>query len=138
MRNYFTYSTIAALALLAGCQTMSPQPKLAADEPLPPPNPAYAGEMAKFNAQFPNDKAMKYEDISINYNNNLKLDEKGNCHSLSIHPVIVVLQLDAQGKVTNTTADVKNAKADCFRQLYASAQFPPPPFAPYRKPIKLK
>jgi hypothetical protein len=137
MRHHLTIGTIAAAALLAGCQTMSTQAPQA-DEPLPPPNPAYAGEMAKFNAQFPNDKAMKYEDISINYNNNLKLDEKGNCHGMSIHPVIVVLQLDAQGKVVNTTADVKNAKAECFRQLYASAQFPPPPFAPYRKPIKLK
>jgi hypothetical protein len=137
MRNYLTLSTIGALALLAGCQTMSPQQQQA-NEPPPPANPAYAGEMAKFNAQFPNPKATKYEDISINYNNNLKLDEKGNCHDLSKYPVIVVLVLDAQGKVTNTTADVQNAKADCFRQTYASAQFPPPPFAPYRKPIKLR
>lgn len=137
MRHYLILSAIGAMALLAGCQTMSTQPSQA-NEPTPPANPAYAGEMAKFNAQFPNDKAMKYENISINYNNNLKLDEKGNCHGLSKYPVIVVLLLDAQGKVTGSTADVQNAKADCFRQSYASAQFPPPPFAPYRKPIKLK
>lgn len=136
MRNYLTLSAIGALALLAGCQTMSPQQQ--ANEPPPPANPAYAGEMAKFNAQFPNDKASKYEDVSINYNNNLRLDEKGNCHGLSKYPVIVVLLLDAQGKVTSSTADVQNAKADCFRQSYATAQFPPPPFTPYRKPIKLK
>ncbi|MFA9218356.1 MAG: hypothetical protein ACEQSK_14810 [Sphingomonadaceae bacterium] len=136
MRTTTPLALLAALMLLAGCQTMTPQP--AADEPAPPPNPAFAAEMNKFNAQFPNDKATRYEDVSINYNNNLKLDEKGNCHALSRHPVIIILLLDAQGKVTSTTADVQNTKADCFRQAYASAQFPPPPFAPYRKPIKLK
>jgi hypothetical protein len=136
MRLMFKFGALSALVLAAGCQTMSQQAQQ--DEAPPPANPAYTGEMAKFNAQFPNDKATRYEDVSINYNNNLKLDEKGDCHGLSKYPVIVVLQLDAQGKVVGTTADVQNAKAECFRKLYASAQFPAPPFAPYRKPIRLK
>ena len=42
------------------------------------------------------------------------------------------------GKVTGTTTDVEGKKAECFRQAYALAQLPPPPFAPYQKPIRLR
>jgi hypothetical protein len=126
----------AAMLLAAGCQTMGAKPD--DNEPQPPSNPAFAGEMNKFNAQFPNEQASKYEEISINYNNANKLDEKGDCHGLSKYPVIVVLVLDANGKVTSSTADVQNKKAECFQKAYATAQFPAPPFAPYRKPIRLK
>jgi hypothetical protein len=144
MRNHTLYlnyqlslklSTLCAALAITGCQSMSTPRQ---DEPAPPQNPAFAGEISKFNAQFPNDKATKYEELSINYNNEKKLDEQGNCHALSIHPVIVILLLDASGKVVGSTADVANGKAECFRKLYATAQFPAPPFAPYRKPIRLK
>jgi hypothetical protein len=33
---------------------------------------------------------------------------------------------------------VENAKAACFRNTYASVQFPKPPIAPYRKAILLR
>jgi hypothetical protein len=125
----------ALMVLAAGCSTMGGPP---ANEPPPAVNPNFATEMNKFNAQFPNDKATKYEEISLNYNNAQKLDERGNCHDLSKYPVVIVLTLDAQGKVTRSTTDVQGKKADCFRQAYASAQLPPPPFAPYLKPIRLR
>lgn len=125
----------AAMLVAAGCSTLGGPPK---DEPAPPANPAFAGEMAKFNAQFPNDKATRYEEAALNYNNAQKLDEKGNCHGKSSYPVVIVLTLDAAGKVLRSTTDIDNKKAECFRQAYASAQFPPPPFAPYQKPLKLR
>jgi len=125
----------AALLLVSGCASMH---HAASDEVPPPANPDFAGAMAKFNAQFPNDMASRYEEVSINYNNNLKLDEKGNCHERSKYPVVIVLTLDASGKVVGSTTDVMNAKAECFRQAYAAAQLPPPPFAPYQKPIRLR
>jgi len=127
----------AVMMIATGCSTMGGS-SWQADEPPPPANPGFAAEMNKFNAQFPNDKASKYEDISLNYNNAQKLDERGNCHDLSKHPVVIVLTLDAAGKVTRTTTDVEGKKAECFRQAYASAQLPPPPFAPYQKPIRLR
>jgi len=133
-------NTIAAGAVLlaaAGCSTMGGNSSQA-NEPPPPTNPGFASEMAKFNAQFPNERASKYEDISLNFNNSNKLDERGHCHDLSKYPVIIVLTLDAQGKVTRTTTDVENRKAACFREAYASVQLPPPPFAPYQKPIRLR
>lgn len=108
------------------------------DEPPPPANPNFAAEMNKFNAQFPNDKATKYEEVSLNYNNAKKLDERGNCHDITKHPVVIILTLDASGKVTNSTTDVQGKKAECFRQAYAGVQLPPPPFAPYQKPIRLR
>jgi hypothetical protein len=125
----------AVMMIAAGCSTMGGPPK---DEAPPPANPAFAGEMAKFNAQFPNDKATKYEEISINYNKAQKLDERGNCHDMSKYPVVIILTLDASGKVVRSTTDVENSKAECFRQAYASVQLPPPPFAPYVKPIRLR
>jgi hypothetical protein len=125
----------ALMIAAAGCSTMGGPPK---DEAPPPANPAFAGEMAKFNAQFPNDKASKYEEISINYNKAQKLDERGNCHDMSKYPVVIVLTLDASGKVVRSTTDVENSKAECFRQAYASVQLPAPPFAPYVKPIRLR
>jgi len=124
---------IGVMLLAAGCQTMAPK-----DEAPPPPNPAFAGEMNKFNAQFPNEKATRYEEVSIRHNNEKKLDEKGNCHDKSKYPVTIVLVLDASGKVTDSMTDVDNGKAACFRDAYAGAQFPPPPMAPYRKAIKLR
>lgn len=127
----------AVLLLAAGCSTMGGQGP-ASNEAPPPANPAFAGEMARFNAQFPNDKASKYEEVSINFNNTNKLDERGNCHDKSKYPVVIVLTLDASGRVTRSTTDVENSKAACFREAYASAQLPPPPFAPYLKPIKLR
>ncbi|NRR33043.1 hypothetical protein HSX11_23000 [Oxalobacteraceae bacterium] len=132
----FKLSALCAVALATGCATTSSTSQQ--DEAPPPANPVFVGEMAKFNAQFPNDKAMKYEDISLAFNNEQKLDEKGNCHDLSKYPVTIILVLDANGKVSSATTDVKNKKADCFLQSYASAQFPKPPSAPYRKPIRLK
>ncbi|HEX5342464.1 MAG TPA: hypothetical protein VFX55_08225 [Duganella sp.] len=130
-------AAVAALAMAAGCSTMGGS-SWQQDEPPPPANPNFAAEMNKFNAQFPNEKASKYEDISLNYNNAKKLDERGNCHDISKHPVVIVLTLDATGKVVRTTTDVEGKKAECFRQAYASAQLPPPPFAPYQKPIRLR
>nr|WP_315259317.1 hypothetical protein [uncultured Duganella sp.] len=108
------------------------------NEPPPPANPNFAAEMNKFNAQFPNDKATKYEEVSLNYNNAKKLDERGNCHDITKHPVVIILTLDASGKVTNSTTDVQGKKAECFREAYAGVQLPPPPFAPYQKPIRLR
>jgi hypothetical protein len=128
----------AAVAILAGCQTNPSQGGAADNEPPPAANPGFAAEMNRFNAQFPNPKASKYEDESLAWNNAQKLDEKGNCHDKSKYPVTIVLTLDANGKVTDSVTDVQGAKAECFRQNYAAAQFPKPPFAPYRKPIKLR
>jgi hypothetical protein len=134
--QYFKIAAISAVMFVAaGCSTMGGPP---ANEPPPVTNPNFASEMNKFNAQFPNEKATKYEEISLNYNNTHKLDERGNCHDLSKYPVVIVLTLDAQGKVTRTTTDIEGKKAECFRQAYASAQLPPPPFAPYLKPIRLR
>ncbi|MYM84485.1 hypothetical protein GTP44_21360 [Duganella sp. FT50W] len=108
------------------------------NEPPPAANPNFASEMNKFNAQFPNDKASKYEEVSLNYNNAKKLDDRGNCHDINKYPVVIILTLDASGKVTRTTTDVEGKKAECFRQAYADVQLPPPPFAPYQKPIRLR
>jgi hypothetical protein len=129
-------SGIAALILAAGCQTTGTQPD--PNEPAPAANPAYQSEMTKFNAQFPNAKATKYEDESLAFNNANKLDEKGNCHDKSKWPVVIILVLDAEGKVTSATTDVQGAKAACFVKAYEGVQFPKPPFAPYRKPIRLR
>lgn len=131
-------SALGALLLTAGCQTTTSIPTPAQDETPPPSNPGFAGEMNKFNAQFPNDQASRYEEVSLDFNNARKLDQQGNCHDLSKWPVTVILVLDADGKVSSSTADVSSKKAQCFQNLYASAQFPSPPFAPYRKPIKLR
>jgi hypothetical protein len=137
--KYFKIAAISgAMLLAAGCSTMGGGSGSMNNEPPPAVNPNFATEMNKFNAQFPNDKATKYEEISLNYNNAQKLDERGNCHDLSKYPVVIVLTLDAQGKVTRSTTDVQGKKAECFRQAYASAQLPPPPFAPYQKPIRLR
>ncbi|TFW15511.1 hypothetical protein [Duganella callida] len=127
----------AAVLLAAGCSTMGGAGSNA-NEPPPPQNPNFAAAMNQFNGQFPNDKATKYEEVSLNYNNAQKLDERGNCHDMSKYPVVIILTLDAQGKVTKTITDVENKKAQCFRDAYASAQLPPPPFAPYQKPIRLR
>jgi hypothetical protein len=135
-RTLLNISGLATLILAAGCQTMSSQPD--PNEPAPAANPAYQSEMAKFNAQFPNAKATKYEDESLAFNNANKLDEKGNCHDKSKWPVVIILTLDADGKVTNSTTDVEGAKAACFRKAYEGVQFPKPPMAPYRKPIRLR
>ena len=135
--QYLKMGALSALMVLAaGCSTMGGGPP--ANETPPAANPGFASEMDKFNKQFPNDKATKYEEISLNFNNAKKLDEKGNCHDLSKYPVVIVLTLDAAGKVTKTATDVEGRKAECFRQAYAGAQLPAPPFAPYYKPIKLR
>ena len=136
-------SALCAAVLIAGCQTSPTGGSSAgtgADVPeaASPANPQFATEMAKFNAQFPNAKATKYEDDSLAFNNAHKLDEKNGCHAKSRNPIIIMLVLDAKGKVTETMTDVENAKAKCFRDTYANVQFPPPPIAPYRKPIRLK
>ena len=134
--NILKIAAASAIVLIAtGCSTMGSGGK---DEPAPPANPNFAGEINKFNAQFPNDKATKYEEISLNFNNAQKLDERGNCHDKSKYPVVIVLTLDASGKVVKSTTDVENSKAECFRQAYASVQMPAPPFAPYLKPIRLR
>ncbi len=121
--------------LVAACQTTPTAPQTEAPSPA---NPAFAGEMKKFDAQFPNAKATKYEAETLNFNNAKDLDEKGNCHGMSVNPITIVLLLDANGRVMSSTTDVENAKAACFRKAYAAVQFPKPPMAPYRKPIMLK
>ena len=135
--SLYKLAALSALLIAAGCQTTQPGASDAPDEPSTP-NPHFAGEMAKFNAQFPNAKATRYEDESIAHNNKLKLDEKGNCHAKAKAPVTIILLLDASGRVTSTHTDVENSKAACFRKAYAGAQFPAPPMAPYRKAILLR
>ncbi len=140
MRTSFKLAALSLAFLAAGCQTTSVETSGAPNpnEPPPPKNAAFVSEMSKFNAQFPNAKNDKYENESLAFNNAKKLDEKGNCHGMSIHPVTIMLILDASGRVTSTMTDVENNKAKCFRKAYANVQFPKPPVAPYRKPIILK
>lgn len=134
----------ALMAVAAGCSTMSGSTSGSSpstppeNETAPPANPGFAAQMEKFNAQFPNDKATKYEEVSINYNNAQKFDDRGNCHDMSRFPVTIALTLDATGKVVSTTTDVTGKKAECFRKGYADVKFPAPPFAPYIKAIKLR
>lgn len=138
MRNHILkLSALCAVLLAVGCQSTGMAPSQQ-DEAPPAKNPEFASEMAKFDAQFPNAMATKYEDESIKFNNDKKLDEKGNCHGLSKYPVIIILVLDASGKVTRSMTDVANNKAECFRKAYAGVQFPKPPMANYRKAINLK
>ena len=144
MRNsLLKISALCAAVMIAGCQT-SPTGSTGANgnadapEAPSPANPQFASEMAKFNAQFPNPKVTKYEEESIAYNNAHKFDEKGGCHTKARNPITIMLVLDANGKVTETATDVENAKAKCFRENYATVQFPRPPIAPYRKAILLK
>ena len=130
---------LCAAVLMAGCETTgTKEVDPNAVEAPSPKNPDFAGEMSTFDAQFPNAKATKYENESIAFNNERKLDQKGNCHGKSKYPVTIVLVLDAEGKVTKTMTDVENAKAACFRSAYTGVQFPRPPMAPYRKAILLK
>lgn len=139
MRNHsLTLAALAATMLLAGCQGMPGPTSAMADDPVWPVNPQFAGEKAKFDAQFPNDKVSKYEAESIAYNNAQKLDERNGCHEKAKNPITIILLLDASGKVSNSVTDVENPKAACFRQTYAAAQFPRPPIAPYRKAILLR
>lgn len=139
MKMTLKLAALGAAVLLAGCQSMSGSGSGANDNEVPPPkNPEFAGEIAKFDAQFPNANATRYENESIAYNNAQKFDEKNGCHDKSKYPVTIILQLDAAGKVTRSVTDVENAKAACFRNNYAAAQFPKPPMAPYRKAILLR
>jgi hypothetical protein len=133
---FLKLGALCAVVLATGCQTTSPSNQPA--EAPSPANPMFAGELSKFNAQFPSDKATKYEAETLRFNNEKKLDEVGNCHGKSVYPITIILVLDASGRVTNSTTDVDNAKAACFRKSYAEVQFPKPPVAPYRKPIMLK
>ena len=138
---FYKLGALCAVMLAAGCGTTSSTSTPAggqATEAPSPANPAFAGEMSKFNSQFPNAKATAYENETLRFNNEKKLDEKGNCHGKSIYPITIILVLDASGRVTSSTTDVDNAKASCFRAAYANVQFPKPPMAPYRKPIMLK
>ncbi|UTY58719.1 hypothetical protein [Massilia sp. erpn] len=138
MRTHlYKFGALCAIVLATGCQT-TPSTTSAQDEAPAPKNPEFAGEMARFNAQFPNEKVAKYEEESIRFNNANKLDEKGGCHEKSKYPVTIILLLDASGKVTQSMTDVENSKAQCFRNSYASAQFPRPPIAPYRKAMQLR
>ncbi|MFL6658924.1 MAG: hypothetical protein ACJ8GW_12680 [Massilia sp.] len=130
-------SAACALALITACSTPAP-PLVQPTEAPSPANPAFAGEMAKFNAQFPNAKASRYETESLRFNNEQKLHEKGDCHGKSIYPITIILVLDANGKVVSSTTDVDNEKAACFANSYAGVKFPKPPFGQYRKPILLK
>jgi hypothetical protein len=127
---------LGAAILLAGCQSVGKAPEI--DSSPSPANPNFAGEKAKFDAQFPNPKIEKYEADSIAFNNQNKLDEKGDCHNKHRNPITIILLLDANGKVTSSLTDVENAKAACFRNAYASVQFPKPPIAPYRKAMLLR
>jgi hypothetical protein len=136
---FLTLTAMCTLLLAAGCQTTGTSGNASSQQEAPSPkNPAFTTEMNKFDAQFPNAKASKYENESLAFNNAQKLDEKGNCHGKSMYPVTIILVLDASGKVTSSTTDVENAKAACFRAAYANVQFPKPPMAQYRKPILLK
>lgn len=133
---FLKLGALCAVLLATGCQSTSPSTQPA--EAPSPANPLFAGELSKFNAQFPSDKATRYEAETLRYNNEQKLDAKGDCHGKSIYPITIILVLDATGRVTSSTTDVDNAKAACFRKSYAAVQFPKPPVAPYRKPIMLK
>jgi hypothetical protein len=135
---FLKLTAICALLIAAGCQTTGTSSDTPQQEAPSPKNPGFTTEMSKFDAQFPNAKATKYENETLAFNNAQKLDEKGNCHGKSMYPVTIILVLDASGRVTSSTTDVENKKAACFRAAYAGVQFPKPPMAPYRKPILLK
>jgi hypothetical protein len=69
-------------------------------------------------------------------NNELHLDERAGCYSLSQPPVDLLLVITATpdhkaGVIQEVLADVSNEKARCFQAVYLGVRVPLPPFQPF-------
>lgn len=70
------------------------------------------------------------------FNNSLKLDERGGCYALSKGPVELMLVISPASNgqyavVGRVLADVDNAKSQCFRRSYEGVSTKRPPFFPF-------
>jgi hypothetical protein len=99
------------------------------------PHVANFAQAQKVFGYQPRDAAVKdYETAWSDFNNEHHLDDKDGCWPKAGGPVVLIMELDASGKVVGFFADKDNARTKCWRKAYLGVTFPAPPFAPiYRR-----
>ena len=65
--------------------------------------------------------------------NELGFHQKGNCFDLSGGEVILILQVEGSGAVSEVYASKETPKASCFISAYKGVVLPKPPLAPLYK-----
>jgi hypothetical protein len=66
----------------------------------------------------------------LEYSNIHRTDEKGGCYTKSPGEVLLVLRIEADGKVSGAYTSKDNAKAKCFVEHHLGTKLPKPPMAP--------
>jgi hypothetical protein len=83
-----------------------------------------------FDYQAKDAATQAYVDAWIEFNNAHHLDEKGNCYAMPGGSLVLILEIDAKGKVVGYFADQDNERSRCWRKAYFGVRFPRPPYAP--------
>ena len=78
-----------------------------------------------------NENYSKYlNDVFLPINNKYKLDERGDCYSLSKAKVEMILYISGEGVIERVSGWPANRKLACFQKSYTGIKLPAPPLSP--------
>jgi hypothetical protein len=98
---------------------------------------SYESALARYNQAKDSPGFAAYGHAFIEAQNYQQLDDKSGCYSHDIGKrVVLILFVNAEGRITAAYTDNESTKAKCFRRAYIGAQMPAPPFDPF--PIRLR
>ena len=67
---------------------------------------------------------------TLEYNNRHRIDEQNSCYRKSEGEVIIILQFESDGTISEVYASTDNEKGKCFINTYKGLRFPQPPMSP--------
>jgi hypothetical protein len=73
---------------------------------------------------------LNYLSDRMEYEKNIRLDEKGSCYSLPGGQIIQIIRINKQGVIDLVVSNIENDKSKCFKKTYLGTKFKEPPKYP--------
>jgi hypothetical protein len=126
--------TVARRLGLPGCSVAALL--IAACSASPPAADTYASALALYDRAKDLPGFADYVNVFVRSQNAQHLDERSGCYAKDVgRRVSLILIVDRNGRIIQSSSDSKTPKAKCFKAAYLGAQMPIPPFVPL--PVQL-
>ena len=115
---HFTINLIASL-IISGCSSAATKPM------------SFAEAVRIFEAQPKTTATNIYDEAWAEFESLNYLGEKDGCWTGEPAPLILIFEIDANGKVIRYFASKENESSECWRRVLLGRVGPKPPFTPY-------
>lgn len=96
-----------------------------------PRNGSYESGLAIWNSVKDRSGFSAYMSAFIGFNNQNHLDERDNCYQRLQAPTDLILEIAADGRITQASTSTNDSGCECFRKAYQGVIAPVPPMTPF-------